>query len=196
MGFNSGGANKKFATISDGKLVVSHKNEIPGITETRTNKNGKVVHEQKFKSFTGLVKSIKSKDTSFGKVWELEMQDGDSGEAVIVSWNYSSRYTNHFFRAIENVNLQEPVTLSPWSMKDKNDSSRTVIGLTMYQEGQGFEKDKVPFKYTKENPGKMPELQQTKRKGKTEWDDSDQLEFFEQIASNLFEQETADEAPF
>lgn len=173
MGFNTETPSKrKFATISDGRIVINHLNAIEGLTTERVNKNGKVVHEQFFKSFTGRIDDIIAKDTTFGRVWELTMKDGE--EEVVISWNYSSRYTNNFFRALPNVDFSKDVTLQPWSMVDKQDATKKVIGLSLYQSGQ-----KVPFKWTREEPGEMPELKQTKRKGKVEWDDSDQLEFFE-----------------
>lgn len=178
MGFNTEtNSKRKFATISDGRIVVSHVNPIEGVTETRLNKNGKTVHEQFFKSFSGMITAINAKDTSFGKVWEVTMKDGD--EEVVISWNYSSRYTNNFFRALPNVDLTKEVTFNPWSMKDKLDPMKKVIGLSLYQNGE-----KVPYKWDKETPGEMPELKQTKRKGKVEWDDSDQLEFFETYLKN------------
>lgn len=175
MGFNQETqSRRKFATISDGRIVVSHLNPIEGITQTRVNKNGKTVHEQFFKSFEGRITDISAKDTAFGRVWEVTMED--NGEEVVISWNYSSRYTNNFFRALPNVELSETVKLQPWSMTDKVDATKKVIGLALYQHDI-----KVPFRWDRENPGEMPELKQTKRKGKVEWDDSDQLEFFEKL---------------
>ena len=178
MGLNKNEGRKIFLNISDGKIVRTHQNPVEGVTLTRTNKNGKVVHEEKFSSITGLITDIKSKETPFGMVWEITMQDGD--EEFILSWNYSSRYTNHFFRALPNVDLTLPLTLNPWAMKDKTDPSKTAIGLSIYQGVAGQDKkQKAEFAYTKEQPGDMPELEQHKVKGKIQWDDSAQLEFFE-----------------
>lgn len=181
MGFNNNaGGSRKFATIADGKIVLSHQNPIEGVTETRMNKNGKLVHEQKFTSFTGRLVSIASKDTNFGMLWEVTMTDGD--ETVVISWNYSSRYTNNFFRLLPNVDLSEDIELAPWSMLDKVDKTKKVTGLTIYQNING-KRTKVPFFYSKEEPNGLPELKKIEKKkgGKVtvEWDDSDQMEFFE-----------------
>lgn len=179
MGFNTEApSRRKFATISDGRIVVSHLSAIEGVTQERVNKNGKVVHEQFFKSFSGRITDIHAKDTTFGRVWEVTMADGE--DEVVISWNYSSRYTNNFFRALPNVDFSHDVTLQPWSMVDKQDATKKVIGLALYQSG-----NKVPFKWDRDNPGEMPELKQTKRKGKVEWDDSDQLEFFENYLKSV-----------
>lgn len=172
MGLNKNEGRRTFLNISDGKIVRQHQNPVEGVTTTRENKNGKVVHEEFFKSVSGVLKNIRSKETPFGMVWEVSIED--NGEDFVLSWNYSSRYTNHFFRALPNVYLSKEITVNPWSMKDKSDASKTAIGMSLYQDGK-----KIEFAYSKEEPGDMPELKQKKVKGKAVWDDSDQLEFFE-----------------
>lgn len=177
MGLNKDTGRKNFLTISNGRLVLQHQNPIQGVTVSRENKNGKTVHEEIFTSITAMVTGIQSKDTTFGKVWEIELQD--AGETYLLSFNYSSRYTNNFFRALPNADLTKPVKIAPWSMADKKDSSKTVIGLSIIQDG-----NKVPFKWDKDNPGDMPELTKTRLRGKDIWDDSAQLEFFESMVKN------------
>lgn len=212
MGLNKDGARRKFITITDqqnsggnGKLVLQHSNPIEGVTKERINKNGKTVHEEFFKSISGHITGIQSKDTPFGMVWEVEIADDD--EVYVLSWNYSSRYTNHFFRALPNVDLTKVIKIEPWEAKDKQDPNKTATGLSLYQEG--WEKGKVPFKYSRDEPGDMPEMEQIKRKGKTEWDDSKQLLFFEKmlekkislkgqppVKSNVDETVGVDDLPF
>lgn len=180
MGLEKQSGRKNFLTISDGKLVLQHQNPIEGVTIERENKNGKIVHEEFFTAIKARITNIQSKDTTFGMVWEIELTDED-GTVYLLSWNYSSRYTNNFFRALPNVDLSQPVKLSPWSMKDKNDSSKKVTGITMYQ---GAANGKIPFAFDKENPNGMPEMVKKKIKGKDVWDDSAQLEFFESMVKN------------
>jgi hypothetical protein len=179
MGLNKNEGRGMFLNISNGKIVRQHQNPVEGVTVTRENKNGKVVHEETFDSITGVITSIKSKETPFGMVWEVTVTDGE--ETFILSWNYSSRYTNHFFRALPNIDIAQEVKINPWSMRDKNDPSKTAIGLSMYQNG-----NKAEFCYTKDEPRDMPDLVQTKVKGKIQWDDSDQLEFFEAMVKKIF----------
>lgn len=183
MGLQKSSGRRTFLSISAGNLVRQHENPIEGVTISRTNKNGKEVHEEMFKSLEATITAIKPKEAPFGKVWELEMQDGD--ESFVISWPYSSRYTNNFFRLLPNINLSEPIKFSPWSMKDKKDSSKTVIGISIYQ--SGHEGGKVPFKWSKEQPGDLPDLVQKKVKGQKVWDDTDQLEFFEKLANEINE---------
>lgn len=184
MGLNKDEGRRIFLTISDGKLAQQHQNPTEGVTVTRVNKNGKTIHEEFHKSLTGKIKNIKSKDTPFGMVWELTMTD--EGQDYVISWQYSSRYTNNFFRALPNVSLGKELKFSPWMMKDKQDPTKKVVGITLYQDG--WEKDKVPFKYNKGDGGDMPDMVQRKKAGKLTWDDSDQLEFFEAMATKVNEQ--------
>jgi hypothetical protein len=182
MGLNKDEGRRIFLSISDGRLARQHQNPVEGVTTTRVNKNGKNVHEEFFKSFTGKLKEIKSKETSFGMVWECVLEDDD--QEYVVSWPYSSRYTNNFFRALPNVNLAREFKFSPWMMKDKQDPTKKITGISLYQEGASKD-GKVPFAWTKEEPGDMPQMQQIKKKGKLEWDDSEQLEFFETVAQTI-----------
>ena len=119
MGLEKNEGRKIFLNVSDGKIVRQHKDPIDGETITRTNKNGREVHEQFFKAITGMITNIASKKSPFGMVWEITLVD--DGEEFVLSFNYSSRYTNHVFRALPNVDLNIPVSINPWSMKDKTD---------------------------------------------------------------------------
>lgn len=207
MGLNKDEGRKKFLSIAEGKLVLRHQNPVEGVTETRfSEKLNRDVYEEKFTSLTAHIKNIQSKDAPFGKVWEVTMVD-EEGEEYIISWPYSSRYTNNFFRALPNVDLSLPIKFAAWSMKDKKDASKTVIGLSLSQGG-----NKVPFMWDKDNPGELPEMVKKKVKGKEMWDDSDQLQFFEDmlkneiipqlngnikaVAAEVEEEESADDLPF
>lgn len=174
MGLDKGSGRKHFLSISEGSLVLQHQNPIEGVTESRTNKNGKVVHEEFFRSLTANIKDIQKREAPFGLVWELTMED--DGEEFVISWPYSSRYTNLFFRALPNVDFSKPVKFRPWTMKDEKDASKTRVGVTLYQN-----EEKVEFYFTKDEPNGMPELKKRKFKGKDVYDDSEQLEFFENM---------------
>jgi hypothetical protein len=202
MGLEKNEGRKIFLNISDGKIVRQHQNPIEGTTVTRTNKNDKVVHEEFFSAITGTMTAIKSKETPFGMVWEVTLTD--DGEEFVLSFNYSSRYANNFFRAIPNVDLSKKFSINPWNMKDKNDPSKKVIGLSLYQD-----KNKVEFAFTKEKPNGLPELVKRKVKGKDTWDDSEQLDFFEKLikdqiipqlgkapVATIADEEVPEDAPF
>ena len=85
----------------------------------------------------------------------------------------------------------------PWAMKDKNDATKTITGITLYQDG-----NKIAPAYTKEDPNGLPQMTKIKVKGKEQWDDSDMMLFLENMANNIFsvltatEMEDNDETPF
>lgn len=183
MGLNKDEGRRVYLSITDGKLTRQHKNPVDKVTVSRVTKTGKTVHEEFFRSFTGKLKSIKSKEAPFGTVWECVMED--DGQEYMISWQYSSRYANNFFRALPNVDLSKEFKLAPWSMDDKLKPGKKVVGISLYQEG--WKDGRVPFKYTKEEPGDHPQMKQVKKKGKMEWDDSEQLEFYEGMSKAINE---------
>ena len=192
---NSGGAT--YLSIADGKIVRSHKEAKQGVTISRVTKSGKTVHEEKFDSITGRIVGLKPHENDFGKQWHLSFTDGE--ESYIVTMPYSSRYSTSFLKALPNIDLSKDVKLMPWSMTDKNDASKKVTGITMWQnDGNGFVK--IAPAFTKEQPNGLPQMVQVKVKGVMTWDDSDMMEFLEAKAMALFattpEPIDSDEAPF
>ena len=75
----------------------------------------------------------------------------------------------------------------PWAIKDKMDATKTITGITLYQDGE-----KIAPYYTKEDPKGLPQMVKIKVKGKEQWDDSDMMTFLEEMALNLFEQDHKD----
>lgn len=189
------GTNTIYLSVADGNLVRQHK-EANQYTTQRITKTGKVVHEEFFKDLTAKLVSIATRENDYGKQWQLSFQDEDT--TFVVSIGYSSRYAASFLKALPNVNLSKQIRLMPWAMKDKNDPTKTITGITLYQDG-----NKVAPYYTKEDPNGLPQMQKIKVKGKEQWDDSDMMAFLENMATNIFttltatEQEDLDEdAPF
>ena len=187
---NSGGAT--YLSIADGKIVRNHKEAKQGVTVSRTTKTGKTVHEEKFDSITGRIVGLKTHENDFGKQWHLTFTDGE--DSYIVTMPYSSRYSTSFLKALPNIDLSKDVKLMPWSMTDKQDASKKVTGITMWQDG-----NKVAPAFTKDEPNGLPQMKQVKVKGQMTWDDSDMMEFLETVAMKQFMTTCAtddEEAPF
>lgn len=177
MGLNkSENAGMVYLSVANGKLVQEHK-EPTSNTIQRTNKKGRIVHEEFFKDLTGVITKITTKENDFGKQWQIVFTDGD--DKYMVQMQYSGRYSSSFLKALPNVDAQSPVRFMPWEMTDKNDSSRKVTGVTLYQFGI-----KIPPAYTKEDPNGLPEMKKVKVKGKDTYDDSDMMEFLEEVAKS------------
>lgn len=188
-----GGQNTTYLSVADGNLVRQHKTANANTTE-RLTKTGKLVFEERFKDLTAKLTSINTRENEFGKQWQITFVDGDA--TYIVSLPYSSRYASSFLKALPNVNLANELRFMPWAMKDKNDATKTITGITLYQGGE-----KIAPYYTKEEPNGLPQMVKIKVKGKEQWDDSDMMSFLELAALSLFNQtiavdENGDEAPF
>lgn len=189
-----GGTNTIYLSVADGNLVRQHKQATERTTE-RITKTGKLVYEERFKDLTAKLVKIDTKENDYGKQWQLNFTDGEV--TYIVSLPFSSRYASSFLKALPNVNLYKEVRFMPWAMKDKNDATKTITGITLYQDG-----NKIAPAYTKEEPNGLPQMTKIKVKGKEQWDDSDMMLFLENMANNIFsvltatEMEDNDETPF
>jgi hypothetical protein len=195
----SSGSNTIYLSVADGNLVRSYK-EANANTVQRVTKTGKLVHEEKFKDLTAKLLGLETKQNDFGKQWALKFKDGE--DYYVVNMPYSSRYAASFLKALPNVDLTKDVKFMPWSMVDRNDSTKKVTGVTLYQnDGNGMVK--ILPAYTKENPNGLPQMKQIKVKGVPTWDDSEQNEFLEAMAKEKFAtiasaptEDEGEEAPF
>lgn len=179
-----GGVNTTYLSVADGNLVRQHK-QANERTAERLTKTGKLVFEERFKDLTAKLEGITTHENDYGKQWQLRFQDG--GDYYVVSLPYSSRYASSFLKALPNIDLSKEVRFMPWAMKDKNDPTKTVTGITLYQDGE-----KIAPYYTKEDPKGLPQMVKIKVKGKEQWDDSDMMSYLENMALNLFEQDHND----
>lgn len=197
MGLNkSENAGMIYLGVANGKLVQEVKEKQPDSVE-RVNKVGRTVHEVFYKDLTGVITKIATKENDYGKQWQIVFEDGD--DKYMVQMPYSGRYSSSFLKALPNVAQGVPVRFMPWEMTDKNNASKKVTGVTLYQN-----EGKVPSAYTKEDPNGLPEMKKVKVKGKETWDDSDMMSFLEQMAQDWVksfpqvtdEQAAQEEAPF
>lgn len=181
---NLGGVNTTYLSVADGNLVRQHK-QANAQTSERITKTGKLVFEERFKDLTAKLDGIDTRENDYGKQWQLKFQDG--GDYYVVSLPYSSRYASSFLKALPNLDLSKEVRFMPWAMKDKMDASKTITGITLYQDGE-----KIAPYYTKDNPNGLPQMIKIKVKGKEQWDDSDMMSFLENMALNVFEEDHKD----
>jgi len=181
---NLGGVNTIYLNVADGNLVRQHKQPNERTSE-RLTKTGKLVFEERFKDLTAKLDGIATRENDYGKQWQIKFQD--QGDFYIVSLPYSSRYASSFLKVLPNIDLSKEIRFMPWAMKDKNDPTKTITGITMYQDGE-----KLASYYTKEDPKGLPQMVKIKVKGKEQWDDSDMMSYLEDMALNLFEQDHKD----
>lgn len=199
MGLNkSANEGTIFLSVANGKLVQQHKSPTENTVE-RINKKGRLVYEESFKDLTGFISKIETKENEFGKQWHILFVDDK--EKYLVQMPYSGRYSSSFLKALPNVDKSKPVRFFPWEMDDKNNTSKKVTGITLYQD-DGNGEVKIKPAYTKEDPNGLPEMKKIKVKGKETWDDSDMMAYLEEMAmewisaSNVDTEAVGDVAPF
>lgn len=180
---NFEGSSTTYLNIADGKLV-QRLQEANSSTTERVTKTGKVVHELKFKSVTGVLTNVTVNENDYGKQWHVSLED--EGNKYIITMPYSSRYATSFLKQLPNIDIHTKVTIMPWSMVSKDDASKKITGVTTYQ----HDIKTAPF-YTRENQNGLPQMTKLKVKGQEVWDDSDMLTFLEEMATKLF-----DKTPF
>ena len=100
----------------------------------------------------------------------------DENGKYILQMPYSSGYSSAFLKALPNVNVKEVVSLVP-NLTVEGDKKKTTLFIS--QNG-------VPIKwaYTRDNPNGIPNMKQIKVKGKMAWDDSEMMEFLENMVNN------------
>jgi hypothetical protein len=165
-----------FLGISNGKIVRQFKSPTADSKE-RVNKNGKLVHEEFYDYVEGLITDITTKENEMGKFWVVSIND--DGSEYKLEFNYSGGVAGAFLKALPNVNLAEPVRISPKQTID-GDKKKTTVFLN--QNGKA-----AKWYWTKEKPGELPQMKKIKVKGKESWDDSEQLEFLEAYVKTLME---------
>lgn len=177
--------NSTYYSVSDGRICTQHKQPVPGSIE-RVNKNGKVVHETFHSALKGRITKITTKDSDYGKFWNVELNGNE-----ILQFQYSSGYANGFLRTLPNVDLSKEVVLAP-KLTIEGDKKKGTIFIN--QDGKALK-----WFYTKEDPQDLPPLKKIKIKGKETWDSSDQMEFLESMVKEkimpVLESKTLQAAP-
>lgn len=174
-----GNLKKRNYYSMSGGLVVRQFKEATEFSKTRINKNGKTVHEEFYEYISGIITGITTKESpEFGRFWIITMND--DGDEFILQLNYSSGYTNAFLKCLPNVDLKKKVQLIPKvSIEDGGKKKATMF---VNQGGKA-----IKWFYTKDNPNGIPELKSKPgkgaMKGKTIWDDSDIMEFLEEMVT-------------
>lgn len=162
-----------YLSIADGKIVRRFK-EPTANSKQRTSKTGKIVHEESYDFVSGIITDISTKDSEYGKFWNVRLQDGS--DTYVLQFQYSGGNASSFLKAIPNADLTKPITIKPRSEMN-GDKKRTTVMLIQ-------DDTIIRWKWTKENPGTLPGLKKVKVKGVEQWDDSDMMEALESYVAN------------
>lgn len=144
---------------------------------SRVTKENKIIWERIFTDIDAYITGIESKDSPYGKVWEVTLFD--SGTEYVISFPYSGGNAGSFLRTLPNIDFNSLVRIAPYH-KIVDDKSRNSIYLSQQPEGVGSWQN-VRWYFDKENPNGLPALRKITVKGEDVWDDTEILEFFESL---------------
>jgi hypothetical protein len=164
---------KNYFNIVEGKLTIRVPEGTPNAL-TRVNKIGKTVHEVKHDSFTGKIASITTSVSPYGKNWEIDFKANDESIWTL-QLGYSSSFAKALLKKLPNINLDQEMTVSPFSGEI---DGKKISTITVYQNGTKIE----PF-YNKDNPNGLPQMELITVKGVETWDDTKQLQFLEEMVA-------------
>ena len=159
-----------YITILGGKFCQRVQEGTEGAV-TRVNKIGNTVHEKFYDSFTGKLVDIKVQDGTYGKTWNFQFQDKE--EIYTLQLSYSNSFSTAFLKMLPNVDLSKELKVSP---STKEVDGKMKSSLFINQDGVALK-----HKYTRENPGGMPDMEQITIKGVLVWDDTKRLEFLQNM---------------
>jgi len=169
---NTQHGHTEYFTVSDGQFVKRVK-EPTEASQSRVNKNGVTVHEERYRALTGTIVSAEIRDSDYGKDWSFKMVHEEG--TYVIQMPYGSRYATDLAKRFRNIRQGEAVRLMPWSLiDDKTGKKRS--GLAVYQGGQKLE----PF-FTRDSAEQLPQLKQVKVSGKMVWDSTELDEAVEVI---------------
>ena len=152
-------------SLYNGKICKKVPPEAPGAV-SRTNKDGKLVHEKFYESIEGyLVYIEKIAHQEYGDAWMVHLHDGTDPYKLRIP--YTGRQTDGLLRRLPEIDLKQPITIVVGQYE-------TVPFLTVIQNGE-----KVPYFWTKENPGELPPMKLITVNNKKMWDHSIKMEYLE-----------------
>ena len=174
-----------YLNISGGKICKRLKSPSES-SITRTTDKGTVVIEEQYSAWEGYITDIKTRESEYGKDWNVTIYDGIV--TAILQFKYSSGYSRAFLKALPNVNILEKVVLTP---KEITVDGKKRTTLFINQDGKA-----IKWKYTKDTPNGIPSPMKIKIKGIETYDDSNIMEFLENVVNTEVLPKLKEETPF
>lgn len=187
MGLNEReGAGKIYLSIVGGQISRRYKehqrvgDKTVTVERDITDDQGEVtktIIERCYQDIDGIISKAKI-DTSgdYGSRLMIELIDGS--DLFVLQISLESSYGRAFMLRSPNIDAAKPVIIRPYSFEDEDGKKQT--GVVVYQTGCDWEKDKVPYKWTKDEPGEMPEWEFTMVADKKKWNSDKQTNFLAQ----------------
>ncbi len=166
MGLLQRTTNFQYVKLVDGKFFLSSDKE----------------KKTPFDELSGLISDIGIRtDTYEGqKVTKIYLIMDSDGEAYNLSFNIDGSYASTFMSFIKNADITRELTLVPvLKMETKDGQEVKRLSLLIKQDN-----DYIKAYYTKDNPRGLPQMVKLTLNGKTVWDRTEVILFFQEIINN------------
>lgn len=176
-----------YLSIFNGRLAKAYKTANAN-TETRTNKNGKEVHEEYFKALDGLLTGLDTKvHEEYGE--QLLIYITAKEGKYCIQTNLDSRYGVNFLKTVPNIDLTKEIEFVPSEKKDKEGKIDQTVFIK-----QG---DKALKRFYTKEQGELPEPKHVKgKRGAADtWDFSPVTDFLFDNALVPFRQGLKEQYP-
>lgn len=139
---------------------------------------GKEPNIEEYPAFEGLLIGIAFRDGEFEgrKVRQLVLTFLDV-DLYKISMNVSSGYAKQTLAKLPNCDLSKPIELNP-----THEGAGTAQRSGMFISQQG---NSIKQKWTRDNPGQMPPMEEIIVKGEKQWDDSKQMKWLEEFTMSV-----------
>lgn len=164
------GGNGTWLKLKHGFLCQESKTEKPGWKKIEGDFDGEhyVKWIRPYKGVSGYIDKIDRYEREFGgrkiRGWNITITDGD-GRYILDIPFASIKLNSRWMKLAENIDYRKPVRISAWADKQ----NQGAMAINVQQDGV-----KVDQKYTREEPGGMPEPVHRLSGG---WDYSEQEDF-------------------
>jgi len=123
-------STKPYLSITQGKLNQKVEESTPGAIrrdyELKDGTKGtKFVHY--FKNWTGRITDLRIKDGEYGQTLEVVFND------AVLTINTESRYFTDFCKKIMAVDINQPITVSPFDFESEG---KRIVGVSVIQKGE------------------------------------------------------------
>lgn len=165
------GDGRLFLNTFKGKFTQRANEQTTGAVK-RTNKNNIDIWELQFNSIADcfLQKIEKHDSKDYGFQWNIYLAHAKSAETFKLSLPYSGRMTMGLFLRLPKIDISKEMSFVLHYFPTDNKSA-----LVIHQFGA-----KVEMFWTKDNPGDLPQLEETMKDGKPAWDSSKRMAYLEQ----------------
>lgn len=169
------------------RVSENHKGATPRVLEQGPN-TGKTIYEVFVDTITGQIVEIKVREGDYGKSFQILIdvtEDEHTPEFFAVDFRFNSTGKS-LLKKLPNIDLSKDVALVGYAIDGTNSKGEAVTNYyAVPYQGEISKAGKVLPAYTKEEPNGYPEMVQKKVRGKNTWDDTDQLEFLENLINSI-----------